>query len=77
MAQRDKLLLVPVITPADVLETPHYSDRQFWDEIKWIRSKHQCVPGPWAHGTPTGVKRWGKPPLLGEHTDEVLSETES
>ena len=76
MAQRDKLLLVPVITPADVLETPHYSDRQFWDEIKMDQVETPVrFPGPWAHGTPTGVKRLGKPPLLGEHTDEVLSET--
>ena len=76
MAQRDKLLLVPVITPADVLETPHYADRQFWDEIKMDQVETPVrFPGPWAHGTPTGVKRLGKPPLLGEHTDEVLNET--
>ena len=76
MAQRDKLLLVPVITPADVLETRHYAERRFWDEVKMDQVETPVrFPGPWAHGTPTGVKRLGKPPLLGEHTDEVLNET--
>ena len=76
MAQRDKLLLVPVITPADVLETPHYAQREFWDEVKMDQVDTTVrFPGPWAHGTPAGLKRLGKPPLLGEHTEEVLNET--
>ena len=75
MAQRDKLLLVPVITPEDVLETPHYAEREFWDEVEVDQvGKKVRFPGPWAHGTPMAVKRLGRPPLLGEHTQEVLNE---
>ena len=56
MAQRDKLLLVPVITPADVLETPHYSDRQFWDEIQMDQVETPVrFPGPWAMELPQAL----------------------
>ncbi|MBK01430.1 MAG: hypothetical protein CL464_03060 [Acidimicrobiaceae bacterium] len=76
MAQRDKLLLVPVITPADVLETPHYSERGFWDEVDMDGVEGIVkFPGPWAHGSPTGLRRLDRPPTLGEHTAEVLAET--
>ena len=76
MARRDKLLLVPVITPADVLETVHYAERGFWDEVDMVGSADNVkFPGPWAHGSPVGLRRLGRPPKLGEHTSEVLSET--
>ena len=75
MAQQDKLLLVPVITPSDVLETPHYTERKFWDEVEMPQiSRKVRFPGPWAHGDSIGLKRLGRPPKLGEHTEEVLSE---
>tara|TARA_B100001250_G_scaffold75447_1_gene61747 strand:+ start:2522 stop:4927 length:2406 start_codon:yes stop_codon:yes gene_type:complete len=75
MAQQDKLLLVPVITPSDVLETPHYTEREFWDEVEMPQiSRKVRFPGPWAHGDSIGLKRLGRPPKLGEHTEEVLSE---
>jgi len=75
MAQQDKLLLVPVITPSDVLETPHYTEREFWDEVEMPQiSRKVRFPGPWAHGDTIGLKRLGRPPKLGEHTEEVLSE---
>ena len=75
MAQQDKLLLVPVITPSDVLKTPHYTEREFWDEVEMPQiSRKVRFPGPWAHGDTIGLKRLGRPPKLGEHTEEVLSE---
>jgi crotonobetainyl-CoA:carnitine CoA-transferase CaiB-like acyl-CoA transferase len=50
MAQRDKLLLVPVTTPADVLATEHYQARGFWDLVQ-VDGFAEPVPfpGPWAH----------------------------
>ena len=75
MAQRDKILLVPVITPSDVLDTPHYTEREFWDEVEMPQlGRAVKFPGPWAHGDPVGVQRLGRPPTLGEHTEEVLAE---
>lgn len=81
MARRDKLLLVPVTTPADVLANEHYAARGFWDEV--VVEGAACAetgtdvvrfPGPWAHGTPVGLRALGAPPKLGEHTAAVKAE---
>ncbi|MFV0258388.1 MAG: CoA transferase [Acidimicrobiales bacterium] len=75
MAQRDKLLLVPVTTPADVLASPHYRARGFWDEVAMPGSEAPVpFPGPWVHGRPHGLRRLGRPPRLGQHTEELLDE---
>jgi crotonobetainyl-CoA:carnitine CoA-transferase CaiB-like acyl-CoA transferase len=75
MAQRDKLLLVPVTTPADVLESEHYAARDFWDKVEPAGFGREVrFPGPWAHIDGPELRRLGPPPMLGEHTDEVLAE---
>ena len=79
-AQRDKLLLVPVTTPADVLTTPHYQARRFWDEVELdLDGMNGPVPfpGPWAHSDKIGLERLGPPPRLGQHTEEVMAECSS
>ncbi|MGI9595274.1 MAG: CoA transferase, partial [Acidimicrobiales bacterium] len=75
MAQRDKLLMVPVTTPADVLNSEHYRTRQFWDEVE-IEAIGRTVrfPGPWAKTNGIGLTRLGPPPTLGQHTEAVLAE---
>ncbi len=83
MAQRDKLLLVPVTTPQDVLASEHYQARGFWDEVE-VDSVVGVdrdgpdgpvrFPGPWAHGDPVGLRRLGPAPKLGQHTAELRSE---
>lgn len=75
MAQRDKLLLVPVTTPADVLATEHYQVRGFWDQVE-VAGLDQPVPfpGPWAHSDRAPLRRLGPPPSLGQHTVEVMAE---
>ncbi|MCP3990910.1 MAG: CoA transferase [Actinomycetia bacterium] len=86
MAQRDKLLLVPVATPADVLTSEHYQARGFWDLVEMDGCPQPVpFPGPWAHieassstesaGESIGLRRLGPPPRLGQHTSEVLAET--
>ncbi len=78
MAQRDKLLLVPVTKPEDVLASEHYAARQFWDvvDVEAI-GRRVRFPGPWAKGDNVGLARLGGPPRLGEHTAEVLAEVRS
>jgi crotonobetainyl-CoA:carnitine CoA-transferase CaiB-like acyl-CoA transferase len=73
MAQRDKLLLVPVTTPADVLATEHYRVRGFWDEVA-VDDLDQPVPfpGPWAHADNTQLRRLGPPPKVGEHSAAIV-----
>ncbi|MCP3853612.1 MAG: CoA transferase [Actinomycetia bacterium] len=74
MAKREKYLLVPVSTPADVVESEHYGARNFWDDVE-VEGVDRPVrfPGPWAHGSPVGLQRLGPPPRLGEHTAEILT----
>jgi crotonobetainyl-CoA:carnitine CoA-transferase CaiB-like acyl-CoA transferase len=75
MAQRDKLLVVPVATPADVLANQHYRDRGFWDEVHVDGAASPILfPGPWVHGDRTGLRRLGPPPRIGEHTEAVFAE---
>lgn len=79
MAQRDKLLLVPVTTPADVLATEHYRVRGFWDEVAMGDLDGSAgleapvpFPGPWAHADNVQLRRLGPPPRLGEHTAAIV-----
>lgn len=78
MAQRDRLLLVPVTTPADVLASEHYAARGFWDEVD-VEGSDQPVrfPGPWAKTDGVELARLGPPPRLGQHTEEVFAEAAS
>ena len=75
MAKRDKLLLVPVTTPEDVLSSEHYEARNFWDDVQ-VEGIETPVrfPGPWVHGDRIGLRRLGAAPHLGEHTATVLGE---
>lgn len=78
MAQADKLLMVPVTTPADVLENRHFEERDFWDEVTVDEIEASVrFPGPWAHSSDVGLSRLGPPPRLGQHTAEVLAEKRS
>jgi crotonobetainyl-CoA:carnitine CoA-transferase CaiB-like acyl-CoA transferase len=73
MAQRDKLLLVPVTTPADVLASEHYRSRGFWDEVIIDGLDAPVVfPGPWAKADKAPLRRLGPPPRVGEHTAAVV-----
>ena len=78
MAQRDRLLLVPVTTPADVLASEHYAARDFWDTVEIDGCPRPIrFPGPWAKADTAALSRLGPPPKLGQHTDEVLAEARS
>ena len=90
MAQRDRLLLVPVTTPADVLANEHYEVRGFWDQVELdaatlpasgadtgVGARTVRFPGPWAQFDHSGLTRLGPPPKLGGHTAEVRAELEA
>jgi len=81
IAKRDKFLLVPVTTTADVASIEHYQERGFWDEVD-LGDLGESVgidspvrfPGPWAQGDAVELCRLGRPPRLGEHTEQVANE---
>lgn len=76
-AQAEKLLMVPVATPADVLASEQYRVRGFWEEVE-VEGLDRPVPfpGPWAHADHDDdkLRPLGPPPRLGQHTAEIRAE---
>ena len=68
-AQRRRLLLAPVATPAEVLASEQLAGRDYWDRVDDL-----CVPGPWAKTSAVPLRRLGPAPRSGEHQAEVLAE---
>ncbi len=73
-AQGIGLPIVPVLSPAEYVNHPHPAERGFWEE-----STHPVIgdfrtAGPPFHMEKTPFRPMRPAPLLGEHTEEVLSE---
>ena len=68
------LLLVPVLTIADLAESPQLEHRGFWREIEHEDGRCVVYPGPplkiMVGGEPLGMSR-RPPPVLGQHNLEV------
>jgi crotonobetainyl-CoA:carnitine CoA-transferase CaiB-like acyl-CoA transferase len=72
MAMRRGLLIVPVNTTADVVNSEQLAARRFWTGVEHPElGATVTYPGPLArfHRTPIAYRL--RPPLLGEHNDEV------
>ena len=74
---RYDLLLVPVLTVADLAESPQLEHRAFWQNIEHADGRTVTYPGPPLRIMVAGsqmehAKR--PPPRLGEHNDEIYAE---
>ena len=69
-----RLLIVPISTVADLVESPQYSERDFWRDIPTGGLDSLRYPGPLAKFSETPLDISAPPPSIGEHTDEVLAE---
>ena len=69
-----RLLIVPISTVADLVESPQYSERDFWRNIPTGGRDSVRYPGPLAKFSETPLDISTPPPSIGEHTDEVLAE---
>lgn len=68
-----RILLAPVNTPQDIVESPQLDARDFWVEVEHPElSETFRYPGPWAKlsATPVTIRR--RAPLVGEHNDEIF-----
>jgi crotonobetainyl-CoA:carnitine CoA-transferase CaiB-like acyl-CoA transferase len=65
-AQRRRLLLAPIATPAEVLSSEQLAQRRYWDDVEGLQ-----MPGPWAHTTAVPLRRLGPAPKAGQHDDSV------
>jgi crotonobetainyl-CoA:carnitine CoA-transferase CaiB-like acyl-CoA transferase len=78
LARQRQFLLVPVATTTDVLANEHFTERDFWDHVDvgdlvGGTTRQIRFPGPFAHSSEIAMRRLGRPPRLGEHTDELLA----
>ena len=74
VALEHRLLIVPVATVADVVESPQYTERGFWREISTGGIDSVRYPGPFAQLSATPLDLSMPPPSVGQHTAEVLAE---
>ena len=65
-----RLLIAPVATTKDIVESEHLAAREFFEEVPQLGHK---FPGRFAKGS-VELKDLGPPPKLGEHTQEVLEQ---
>ncbi len=71
------LLLVPVLTVADLAESPQLEHRGFWRDIEHADGRIVTYPGPplqiFVGGEPFGYSH-RPPPTLGQHNAEIYAE---
>lgn len=70
-----RLLLVPVATVADILDSPQLEQRGFWDDTTLADGRAVRVPGQLVRGATGGEAARRPPPHVGQHTAEVLADT--
>ncbi len=71
-AFKHRVVLAPVATVADMLESPQFAARQFWVEVKHPELGTSITyPGAFAQASeaPPGISR--RAPLIGEHNQEI------
>ena len=70
-----RLLIVPVTTLAEVVDSPQFAARGYWQDVEHGEGvglvRH---PGALAKLSPRPLPSLGRPPRLGEHTAAVLAE---
>ncbi|MYB22501.1 MAG: CoA transferase [Chloroflexi bacterium] len=73
VAQERRLLLVPVSTMDDLDANEHLAARSYWREVERGGTSVK-FPGPFARLSESPIEYVRPAPMLGEHTDDVLSE---
>ncbi len=63
------LLIAPITTTSDVLALGQLRDRGYWEDVEGVK-----FPGSIAKLSVSPLGVLGRPPRLGEHTDEVRAE---
>ncbi len=70
-----KLLIAPASSIADVFDTAHFHERDYWDSVDQPQLGRAIrQPGPIVKPSFGRLPTLGRAPLLGEHTEEILAE---
>ena len=72
-AQRRGIVATPILKPGDVITNEHFEARKTFDRVPLSTGGTMSLPSGWMEIDGERVGPTGRPPHLGEHTDEVLS----
>ena len=72
-AQRRGIVATPILKPGDVIANEHFEARKTFDRVPLSTGGTMSLPSGWMEIDGERVGPTGRPPHLGEHTDEVLS----
>ena len=72
-AQRRGIVATPILKPGDVLVNHHLEARKTFDRVPLSTGGVMSLPSGWMETDGERVGPTGRPPHLGEHTDEVLA----
>ena len=72
-AQRRGIVATPILKPGDVITNEHFEARKTFDRVPLSTGGLMSLPSGWMEIDGERVGPTGRPPHLGEHTDEVLA----
>jgi crotonobetainyl-CoA:carnitine CoA-transferase CaiB-like acyl-CoA transferase len=72
-ALRRRVLLVPVSNTADMVHSEQLKVREYWTKLEHPElGQEVAYPGPLAKFSETPIRYRRRPPMLGEHTKEII-----
>jgi len=75
LALKRGLLIAPVTTIEEVVNSPQLAARGFWTEVRHPEIERTIrYPGPFAKFSRTPIQYRRRPPLIGEHNREIYSQ---
>ena len=72
-AQRRGIVATPILKPGDVITNEHFEARRTFDRVPLTTGGFMSLPSGWMEIDGERVGPTGRPPHLGEHTDDVLA----
>ncbi len=72
-AQRRGIVATPILKPGDVIANEHFEARNTFDRVPLTTGGVMSLPSGWMEIDGERIGPTGRPPHLGEHTDEVLA----
>ena len=72
-AQRRGIVATPILKPGDVITNEHFEARKTFDRVPLSTGGVMSLPSGWMEMDGQRVGPTGRPPHLGEHTEEVLA----
>lgn len=76
IAQEKALLIAPVASPRDVVDNPHFTERNYFEPLT-IDGRETRQPGPFARFSEVARTAARPAPTLDQHGDEVRAEVET